>query len=356
MRKIVTMLVSVCVLVLGLLGCTNQNSVQNNTSDSTNTSNVEFNNPIIEQRADPWVYKHTDGYYYFTGSVPEYDRIILRRAKTIQGLASAEEKVIWNYHETGEMSQHIWAPEIHHIDGKWYIYFAAGERDDIWKIRPFVLESDSENPLEGAWEEKGIMQTDSPQSKAFTDFSLDMTSFEHEGTRYAVWAEKRKGVSNLYIDELINPWTIAGNEVLISTPEHPWEKIGYWVNEGAAVLKRSGKIFMTFSASATDSNYAIGLLTASETDDLLNHESWTKSVLPVFQSNDDTGQYGPGHNSFTESEDGEHDIMIYHARPYEEIDGEPLYDPNRHTRAQVITWNEAGTPHFGVPAADTKVE
>jgi GH43 family beta-xylosidase len=23
------------------------------------------------------------------------------------------------------MSQLIWAPELHHIDGKWYIYFAA---------------------------------------------------------------------------------------------------------------------------------------------------------------------------------------------------------------------------------------
>ena len=25
------------------------------------------NAPLIEQRADPFVYKHTDGYYYFTG-------------------------------------------------------------------------------------------------------------------------------------------------------------------------------------------------------------------------------------------------------------------------------------------------
>ena len=45
--------------------------------------------PLIEQRADPYIYKHTDGYYYFTASVPLYDQIELRRATTIEGLATA---------------------------------------------------------------------------------------------------------------------------------------------------------------------------------------------------------------------------------------------------------------------------
>lgn len=38
------------------------------------------------------------------------------------------------------MSKHIWAPELHYLEGKWYIYFAGGEEEDIWKIRPYVLE------------------------------------------------------------------------------------------------------------------------------------------------------------------------------------------------------------------------
>jgi hypothetical protein len=46
-------------------------------------------NPVVPQRADPWVYRHTDAWYYFTGSVPAYDRIELRRARTLQGLAFA---------------------------------------------------------------------------------------------------------------------------------------------------------------------------------------------------------------------------------------------------------------------------
>ena len=51
-----------------------------------------YNNPIVIQRADPFIYKHTDGYYYFTASVPEFDLIELRRSETIQGLQEAEVK------------------------------------------------------------------------------------------------------------------------------------------------------------------------------------------------------------------------------------------------------------------------
>ncbi len=50
---------------------------------------------------------------------------------------------------------------------------------------------------------------------------------------------------------------------MLSKPEFPWEIIGFWVNEGPAALKRHGKIFLTYSASATDENYAMGMLTAA---------------------------------------------------------------------------------------------
>ena len=100
---------------------------------------TDKNAPIVEQRADPFIYRHSDGYYYFTGSVPLCDRIELRRSKTIDGLKDAETFDVWFKHESGPMSRHVWAPEIHYLDGKWYIYFAASEEEDIWKLRPYVL-------------------------------------------------------------------------------------------------------------------------------------------------------------------------------------------------------------------------
>ena len=80
-----------------------------------------YNRTWIAQRADPYVYRHRDGYYYFTASVPAYDGIVLRRADTLAGLAQAEEVEVWHKHESGIMSFHIWAPELHYIDGAWYI-------------------------------------------------------------------------------------------------------------------------------------------------------------------------------------------------------------------------------------------
>mgnify|MGYP003164073918 CR=1 FL=1 len=59
---------------------------------------TEYNKPFILQRADPYVYRHVDGSYYFTASVPEYDRIILRRADSLMGLKSAEEVTVWKCH------------------------------------------------------------------------------------------------------------------------------------------------------------------------------------------------------------------------------------------------------------------
>jgi len=320
--------------------------------DKPGTYNIEgrmeikkYPNPLIKQRADPYIYKHTDGYYYFTGSYPEYDRIVLRRAKTIADLSNAEEKVIWRKHETGVMGAHIWAPEIHFIDGKWYIHFAAGEAEDVWAIRPYVLECSDDDPLEGKWEEKGKVNTN------FQSFSLDATTFEHKGKRYLVWAQKVKNneLSNLYIAEMSNPWTIKGEQVVLSTPDLDWECHGFAVNEGDAVLKRHNKVFIAYSGSATDHRYAMGLLIADADSDLLDPKSWEKSPSPLFVTNESTKEYGPGHNSFTIAEDGKTDLLVYHARPYKEIEGDSLYDHNRHARVQQMFWDENGYPYFGKP-------
>lgn len=310
---------------------------------------ITVTNPVVKQRADPWVFRHTDGYYYMTASVPEYDRIELRRSTTIQGLSTATPAVIWKRHASGIMGGHIWAPEIHYISGKWYIYFSAGTSSNKFAIRLYILECASENPLTGQWVEKGQLKT------GWESFTLDATSFEISGTRYLVWAQSQTGIdsnSNLYIAKMNGPLAISGTPVMLTQPQYSWEKIGYSVNEGPAVIKKNGRIFMTYSASATDFNYCMGMLTASASSNLLDPASWSKSSNPVFKTNDANSQYGPGHNCFTTSQDGTVDIMVYHARNYKNITGDPLYDPNRHTRAQRLNWNTDGTPNFGIPVAD----
>lgn len=310
---------------------------------------IDYPNPLIRQRADPHVLRHTDGYYYFMGTVPEYDRLELRRARNIAELATAEPKVIWRKHATGPMGAHIWAPEIHHLDGKWYVYFAAGEAERVWNIRIHVLENASENPLEGSWVERGQLDT------GWESFALDASVFTHRGRRYLLWAQKDpaiRGNTNLYIAPLATPTTLAGPAVMLSRPEFPWEQVRYWVNEGPVILHRHGRLFLTYSAAGTGPEYCVGMLTARDDADPLDPKSWTKSPEPVFASSEANGVYGPGHHSFTVAEDGSTDLIVYHARSYRNIIGDPLRDPNRHTRVQAINWRPDGTPDFGVPRPD----
>ncbi len=307
----------------------------------------EYNIPWIIQRADPYMCRHTDGNYYFTATVPAYDKIILRKSETLMGLAGAEEKVIWNRHTTGNMGAHIWAPELHYLEGAWYIYFAAGDAEDVWRIRPYVLKCAGQNPMSDEWVEMGQMQCADEDEFSFRSFSLDATVFESMGKYYFVWAEKvgvGKAISNLYIAQLESPTKLKTVQVLLTTPDYDWERIGFWVNEGPSVIKHDGMIFLTFSASATGACYAMGMLSARDGTDLLDPAMWKKERNPVLATDTEKGIFGPGHNTFVKAEDGR-DICVYHARTYEEIEGDPLQDPNRHAMLMEVKW-EHGRPVF----------
>lgn len=307
-----------------------------------------YNEVWIQKRADPYVYKHTDGTYYFTASLPDYDGIALRKADKLFDLKDAPEKIIWKKHDKGIMSFHVWAPELHFIFGKWYIYFAAGDVDDIWAIRPYVLECQGDDPFNDEWIEKGMMQCSDEDPFSFRAFSLDATVLENHGEYYFIWAEKvgvGKQISNLYIARMESATKLSTVQVLLTTPDYDWERVGFWVNEGPAFIKHDGKIYMTYSASETGVAYCIGMLSADENDDLLDPKSWTKRRMPVLKTSEELKIYGPGHNSFTVNDEGE-PVMIYHARTEAEIVGNPLYNPNRHAMVMKVKWNESGEPEF----------
>ncbi len=316
-----------------------------------------YDNPFITERADPFMTKGADGYYYFTASYPAYgsvdkgyDRIILRRSKTVAGLASAEEKTIWKAHSSGIMAKHIWAPEMHYIGGAWYIYFAAGASSDIWAIRPYVLKCDGD-PYNGTWTECGQMQASNGDKDAFTSFSLDMTYFECGGKHYVIWAEI-KGDSSLFMAEInpSEPWKLTSKAIMLTKPEYNWELVNNRVNEGASVLKANGKVYLFFSASGTGSEYCVGRMEANADANLMDIKSWTKLDHPVLQTANLIGESGPGHNSFVVDENGVL-LLVYHARPDTHASkkcgtyaSDPLYDPCRHTRLLPVCFDVTGAP------------
>ncbi|EJU12445.1 alpha-N-arabinofuranosidase [Sphingomonas sp. LH128] len=308
-------------------------------------------NPLVKRRADAQVFLHEDGWYYMTGSVPEYDRLVLRRSKTLAGLTDAEERVLWHHESSGPMSGFLWAPELHLIAGKWVMYFAAGPSgggEDVFRIRTYAVVCDGPDPMTGGWSVLGEFKA------PWDSFNLDSTSFVHRGVRYFAWAQREPGIetnSNLYIAPMKDALTLSAPAARLTVPTLDWEVRGYKVAEAPAVIVKNGRLFMSYSASATDARYCLGLLSIGETDNLMDPRAWTKSPEPVFVTCRETSVYGPGHNSFTTDEQGR-DILVYHGRDYEKIEGDPLFNPDRHTRIQRLYFDGNGNPDFGVPVGN----
>lgn len=189
--------------------------------------------------------------------------MVLRRSDTLAGLRTAPETILWERHARGPMSCHIWASELHWLDGAWYLYFAAGDIDDVWNIRPYALRCEGGDPLTGTWREEGLPRR--ADDFSFNDFSLDLTTFEQGGRRYGVWAGKvnlGKKISNLYIAEMDSPLSFKTPQVLLSAPSYDWERHDFWVNKDPFFLPGKDHVYISFSASATGACYCIGLLCA----------------------------------------------------------------------------------------------
>lgn len=315
---------------------------------------------FIKDRADPFITRGSDGHYYFTASYPMYgkndkegyDRIILRRAKTIDALAESEEKVIWDENESETAFRFIWAPEIHEINGKWYVLFAAsGSKNNVWDIDCHIIMCEGKDPYNDPWTDKGKFSACEGDDFSFRGFSLDMTQFECGGKHYVAWAQNG-GNSNVYLAGINpnEPWKTLTPAMLLTKPEYDWEKVRIPVNEGPAAMIHGGRIYLAFSASATGPEYCIGLMYADENADLLDISSWTKLPTPLLTSDDLIGEYGPGHNSFVKDENGDW-IFVYHSRDEACFRGEcgysqhdSLYDPCRSARKRKVLWGADGMP------------
>lgn len=308
-----------------------------------------FVNPLLPSGADPWsIYK--DGYYYYTNTMG--NRLVIWKTKSLAKLNTAPQKTVFTPPKGTLYSKQLWAPELHFIANKWYIYFAAdsGRNEDhrIW-----VLENSSKDPMQGNWVMKGKL------ADASDKWAIDASVFQHKGQWYTIWSGwegDQNGQQDIYIAKLKNPWTISGNRVRISSPTLDWETHGDLhdaanpphvnVNEGPQFLRHRNKVFVVYSASGCWTDYyALGMLSVDVNSNLLDSLSWKKSSEPVFKASPENGVYAPGHNSFFTSPDGTEDWILYHANsaPGQGCGGK------RSPRAQRFEWTSDGMPSFGTP-------
>lgn len=357
MRTVQIFTAMLCVASLSLgTSCSNSKSNKNKEAAEADSLASTFTNPLFPVGPDPWALCY-EGTYYYMHTMK--DSLVLWKTNDVTDVANSPSKTIWI--PTDPKNKYdLWAPEIHNINGKWYVYYAADDgNSDNHQL--YVLENSSKDPFEGEFVMKGRVSTDKDNN-----WIIDASVIEHKGDWYMVWSgwqTRRVDTETqcIYIARMENPWTLSSERVLISKPELEWERhyinedgwnppYTIYVNEGPQPLvSPKGKyMHIVYSGSGCwTPYYALGMLTASMDSDLLDPKSWKKSPQPVFSQSPENGVFGTGHNSFFKSPDGTEDYILYHARDTQ-VDPEGMGD-TRSPRAQKIIWGEDDYPNFGTP-------
>jgi GH43 family beta-xylosidase len=301
-----------------------------------------FQNPL-GGGADPYVIRH-EGYYYLT--MTSGSSVSIHRARTLEDIhpddPASDTVLAWDPPNDTPYGHDVWAPELHWLNGKWYIYVAASDGVDA-NHRMHVLERDAADPF-GPFVYKAEIEVPTDR------WAIDGTVLEWEGETYFIWsgwATATGGQQNLYIAEMSNPWTLSGDRALLSTPTQSWERHGLPINEGPQILIHNGQLHIIYSGSGFWTHeYALGRLTYEGTGSLLDRNNWTKALQPAFQKTAEV--VGTGHASFTVSPGGDEHWIVYHAH------GSPTI-PARDLRIQPFTFDTDGTPNFGTPISPSQL-
>jgi GH43 family beta-xylosidase len=310
-----------------------------------------FTNPLGSGQ-DPWIVRH-DGSYYFIES--DAVGITVYRSPSITN-PKQNGVVVWRPPRKGWNRSNVWAPELHFIDGKWFIYYAAGSSGPPYVHQHAgVLESPTADPQVGPYIDHGTLYTgDSIATGHANRWAIDLTVHTLGGQRYAVWsgwadsATTDRTPQQLYMARMSNPWTIATNRVRLSAPTESWEQPstakGLALEEGPEFLEHEGKVFIVYSTGESWlPAYKLGQLwLRAPLTDPMNPDSVVKTG-PVFTGTPTV--FGVGHASFTTSPDGSEDWIMYHAK----VDTTPGW--RRDIRTQRFEWHPDGSPDFGVPIA-----
>lgn len=293
---------------------------------------VRRNPVLIAPAQDPQV-ALIDGLYHYCESTAA--GIFIRTCRDFRDLQEAPPRRVWAPPASGWMSQNVWAPELHLIDGRCHIYFAADDGDNA-NHRMGVLVSEGRDPL-GPYTLHGPLETEG--------WAIDGTPFaDPAGNWYFVWSGwpgEVNGQQDLYLSRMASPTKLVGGRVRLAQPDQAWERHALPLCEGPQVLQRDGRIVIVYSGSGSwTRHYSLGLLVHTG-GDLLDPSTWQKTG-PVFTAN--RHAWGIGHCGFTTAPDGR-DWILYHCKTSRE-DGWL----DREVRAQPFGWDAfTGLPDFGRP-------
>ncbi len=275
----------------------------------------------------PHAVKDGDTYYY---TMPDQRRgyISIYSAASPDSLGKSSPVTVWDTGDT--LLQNIWSPELHKIDGKWYIYFEA-DNGNTDNHHIYLLENESESPLTQHWKLRGPIVVNDEWN-----YGIHPSVFTVGGRLYMTWSgwERRRTEAEtqcIFIAEMENPWTLKSERVLISRPEYEWER--QWINPDGScsaypifvnenpepyISPDGSKVIINYSASGIWTVFStLGMLSASTSADLLDPDSWIKSPEPVFRASEGSDYIGVSNISLIPSRDGNETMMLYQGKQYD---------------------------------------
>lgn len=275
---------------------------------------------------DPWMIA-ANGVFYLTFTLA--NRIEIWESPLMEDFHNARKTVIWHPQPGTQWSDAIWAPELHWLNGVWYIYATAthpGAGNPAH--RTIILRSHKQDPMDASgWQFLGPL-------KGMPDhFSIDATVFSPNGQDlYICWSGWPPGDNsdtqqNLYLSQMLSPEEVVAESILppvcIAKADLPWERFEQGrrgINEGPTWLNMPNGAFtgIVYSGHASfTSEYKLGLLRlVAPNADPLDPKSWIKRPTPLLVNEQSRpGPYAPGHASFLVSPHpgDERVFCIYHA-------------------------------------------
>ena len=306
---------------------------------------------------------YTGGYYYLLSTT--WNDVQIARSTTISGLKTAPKKVVYS---TGTASRccNVWAPEVHYLGGLWYIYYTAGNNQDLNGQRLHVLKGKGAHLLNAGF--PVVRVADLEDARCARRWPNAMGRLHVRAADDAGLGDRRVGAPVQRPRQLHDVLVLQRGGAPVDLPAaagaglHVADGVdlrgvaagpgvgaaGQPGERGPGGAVRGGKTYIAYSASdCWTQYYCLGLLTWDGRTDPRSAGAWAKSKGCVFSSAN--GNYGAGHNSFFQSPDGKQTWNAYHATS----NASGACDDNRYTMVQLVETNADGSPNFGIPVVET---
>lgn len=277
--------------------CNNEQKPDMGTDPDKPSITKTYNNQkgLVPDCADPYVLYYNGQYYLYGTGGSDGIKVYISKNLAVwtaaQGVTNGyalHKNDVWGNHS-------FWAPEVYHIDGKFYMFYSAEER---------IAVATANSPL-------GPFKQSEAEKKPFHENigEIDTHLFiDDDGKKYLYFVRFTNG-NEIWVAELNDDLRSFKENTLTHClgVSQSWEKDMGKVNEGPFILKHNETYYLTYSANDYRSaKYGVGYATS---DSPLG--PWKKYAgNPILIGNDKI--QGVGHHSFITKSSG-CQYVIYHS-------------------------------------------